>query len=350
MKVLNFCITIWMLHVGHNVGIISINCVSCYSNENILQPAVGIIQECVQTRQIDEYQYDTKLLKSDGVQPGQDLAQEITNIFMNLQNFTHLHLMAVQRSQNVGVDSKNASHTYIANALSNFVVAACRLVTDDKNSNILDRIKMLALNTKIQIVIDAIRAKASFKTPLIPTFDMRRDIVDFNKPPCGQTVIVAVLGRLRFEVRLKALNQIHTLIDQHVVDDFNDQHEFMVTEVMKQVIGNAPNLSQGERNVRWRNVVDMKNTIDFIGQIQKFMKDYEVSMEKMCDLFCKPGNNCRSGLVYINNLRLAYPSIAWGKFGEKLFANYEEVSLSPLLPEFRTIFLIQFLISDLFYD
>lgn len=331
MIVLNFYITIGVLLVCHNMGIISIICVSCNPNGYALQSAVGIIKDCVETRDIDEYQYDMKLLKSNGEHPAHGVAQLIMTNFIYLQNFSYLHIWALQRSETLGFDSKHASHTYIAHALSDFDVTACRMVRENNDSAILNQIQALALNTKIRIMIDAIRARASFTTPVIPMFDMRRDITDFSQPPCEQTVIIGVLGRLRFEVRLADLNQVHTIVDQHVLDDYYHQQDFMVNEVMKAVIWNAPHLTIGEKIVRSKQVENMKTTFNFNEQIRHFMRGNAAGLRNMCNFICKPDgmgrSGCLSGLVYLNYLRSAYPSIAWGKFGQKLFSNYEDVSL-----------------------
>lgn len=328
MSVLNYYITIWMLCVCHNVGIISINLLTCYLNGYAFQPAVSIIQDCIQRREIDEYQYNKSIWDGVPPPPPQDLTIQITNALIDMQNFAYIHLLAVQRSQNIiGFDSKSTSHTYIANALDNFEVTACRMVTDDRNTDILNQIHDLMLSTKIGIVIDAIRAKASFTTPVMPLFEMRRDITDFTKPPCDQTVMIGVLGRWRFEVRITELSQAYKLIDQHVLDDFSGQEEFMVTRVMKEVIGKAPNLSVGEGIVRSEQVKNTSKTFDFQLRIERFIRDYGVSINNMCNVICNPGGNCASGLVFLNNLRFAYPSIAWGKFGQELFGYYEDVSL-----------------------
>lgn len=218
--------------------------------------------------------------------------------------FAHRYKHSVRKSSLKDEDLKKAAVSSIQVAVESYPKLLSNIHKDSTvHDDLENSINTAMIQIKIEIVICAIQAKASYTVPP-PTK------ISQNSSNAGSVII----GNAEV-----ALDHVWNQLNKHANDDFNNQKQFLTKHVMKDVIEKATFLPQGERMYREQQVKSVK--------AGDSCKEMVSGRNKLFYELTKPSKGTNA-MAYAKNVEQQYEKFNWEKYGRLVFVGYEDVSHS----------------------
>lgn len=254
----------------------------------------------------------------------EQIIRKLRDTLKELQLFSNLYREALYRSASEnGLDSKRSTQSKLLNAVSEFTSETCNCVEKGSSKIILSHVAQLDRRARIQIVTDAIRARASFTTPMPPILVVNRDCNVYNKLcTIESTIVVHITGTHRMEAYLSKLSDIQRHVDEFMAKDIHSEYEYLTTVVMQNVIEHAHHLPYGEKMARLEQIMSNENRNKMNEQLADFTGKYGLVFERK-----RPIGPFVRGADYLNIVSDFYLGINWQKIGENIFKEIDIVSV-----------------------
>lgn len=244
---------------------------------------------------------------------------------IRMSTFGQGHIWSIQKSTYIGIEPKQNIITYINGFLLEFTLSLCRLC-ENKNEPILESLEALEKSIKTKIIIDAMRARASFIDPIVPFIKVISDCPKATKKNpqpkfCTKedTIRILVMKTRNAELDVQ-LKDVWEIVDRSATDDFIEQINFMAQVVMPHVIETADFLPIGEKLFH-RALVDSKVLRDSIVDRMVAWKEEKRSVFgtlMQTQVFV-------NGKALLESVKMLYMQVKWREKGQSVFDLFENV-------------------------